>query len=265
MIHQFRDKKSINKRKKTIRTALFFGVFLLLSVTGALAWSAGLLNSIGKPIWRAEQAIINGAENASVLVRTKASVFRDNERLAEENSKLQNSMIDYQIIKTENEQLKELLGRIPEKSEFILSTILAKPNRSPYDTIVIDAGAISGIQVGQRVYANATIPIGEISKVYDKTSLVMLYSNPGQNTEVMLDGSNASASLVGRGGGNFEMIIPLELSANKGWAVLLPGTTTEVVAIIEEIISTPTDPIKRVLLRSPVNVQSIKWVQIKIK
>jgi cell shape-determining protein MreC len=265
MIHQFRDKKSINKRKKTIRTAIGFGVFLLLAVTGVLAWSAGLLSTIGRPVWQAQQAIVDTAHDASVLVRTKSSVFRDNDRLLGENAELNNSMIDYQVLKSENDQLRELLGRIPETSKFTLATILAKPNRSPYDTIIIDIGSNSGVEIGQRVYANASIPLGQISKVNDKTSLVMLYSNPGQKTEVILDGSNASVELVGRGGGNFEMIIPLELSANKGWAVLLPNTSTEVIAIIEEIISTPTDPIKKVLLRSPINIQSIKWVQVKSK
>ena len=61
------------------------------------------------------------------------------------------------------------------------------------------------------VYANGDIPIGNIGKVYAKTSLVALYTNPGQKTEGFINGTNASVELVGRGGGNFEMVIPLEL------------------------------------------------------
>jgi hypothetical protein len=172
-------------------------------------------------------------------------------------------MIDYQILKTENDQLKELLGRVPESYTFLLSTILAKPNKSPYDTLVIDGGINVGMVEGDLVYVNASTPVGKISNVYDKTSLVMLYSNPGQKTEAVLDGSNASVELVGRGGGNFEMIVPLDLSVGKGWVVVLPNLHTEVIAIIEEIISIPTDPVKKVILRSPVNIQNIKWVQVK--
>jgi rod shape-determining protein MreC len=265
MIHQFRDKKTINKRKKTIRTAIGLGIFLVLAITGALAWSSGLLNSIGRPIWKAQKAITDGVHNASVIVRTKSSVFRENDRLLKENTDLKNSVIDYQILKTENDQLRELFGRIPENNSFMLSTILAKPNRSPYDTIIIDAGTSSGVEEGQLVYASGSVPIGEISKVYDKTALVMLYSNPGQKTEAILDGSNASVELIGRGGGNFEMTIPLELNASKGMMVILPSTNTEIIATIEEIISIPTDPVKKVILRSPINIQSLKWVEVKLK
>ncbi len=91
----------------------------------------------------------------------------------------------------------------------------------------------------------------------------MLYSNPGQITEAVIDGSNASVEIVGRGGGNFEMTIPLDLSAESGKLIILPNTTSEVVAIVDRLISNPTDPIKKVLLRSPVNIQNLKWVQIK--
>jgi len=265
MIHQFRDKKEINKRKKTTKSLIGFSIFFLLFISGLLAWSGGLLNSIGRPIWLAQKAITDGAHNASFLMRTKGSVFRENDGLKKENLELRNAMIDYQILKTENQELRELLGRIPENYNFVLATILAKPNRSPYDTIILDAGFQSGIQEGQVVYANASIPVGQISQVYDKTSVVMLYSNPGQRTEGALDVSNASVELIGRGGGNFEMTIPLELTASKGMMVTLPSTNTEVIAVIEEIISIPTDPVKKVILRSPVNVQNIKWLQVKSK
>jgi hypothetical protein len=35
------------------------------------------------------------------------------------------------------------------------------------------------------------------------------------------------------------------------------------IALIDETISTPTDPFKKVLLSSPVNVQNLKWVEVK--
>jgi cell shape-determining protein MreC len=172
-------------------------------------------------------------------------------------------MVDYQILKKENTDLKETLGRLQESDNFILGNILTKPNHSPYDTIIIDIGEKSGIREGDLVYSNGNVPIGNISKIYTKTSLVSLYSNPGQKTEGYLNDSNASVELVGRGGGNFEMIIPLDLVVDKGSIVYLPGLSSLVVAIVDEIISKPSDPFKKVILSSPVNVQNLKWVEVK--
>lgn len=205
----------------------------------------------------------NGLYNINYLVRSKSSVSLENHNLIEEISALRLSMSDYQILKKENEDLKELLGRLPMNKDFVLGNILTKPNHSPYDTIVIDIGSSDNVSEGSLVYANGNIPIGNIGKVYEKTSLVTLYSNPGQKTEGFMDITNASVLLTGRGGGNFEMIIPVDLTAEKGTVIFLPGNNSEILALVDEIISRPSDPFKKVILSSPVNIQNLKWIQVK--
>jgi hypothetical protein len=144
-----------------------------------------------------------------------------------------------------------------------LANILTKPNHSPYDTIIIDIGKSIGIREGDLVYANGNIPVGFIGKVYDKTALVTLYTNPGQKTEGFINELNSPVTLIGRGGGNFEMIIPVELKIEKDTMVYMPGHIPFIIAFVDEVISQPSDPIKRVLLSSPVNVQNLKWVQVE--
>ena len=263
MIHQFRDKKQIVKRKRLIKNLILLGVFLVFASLGFFSYSRGLFNFIGRPIWKTKNLVVNKLENVGYVVRTKASVYKDNENLLKENTDLKASMIDYQILKSENISLKELLGRVPTGRDMVLANILTKPNYSPYDTIIVDIGDSSGVVVGDVVYSDMTIPIGEVSVVYGNSSLVTLYSNPGETTEAMIDGTNTSVELTGRGGGNFEMTIPIDLPFIKGAIVYLPGFSSEVVAIMEDVISSPNDPVKKVLLSSPVNVQSLKWVFVK--
>lgn len=263
MIHQFRDKNNIAKRKRAIKNLIFFGVFILLAVLGIYAFTSPLFHFIGKPIWRTKNLVINNVEDVGYVARTKASVFKENENLVKENLELKASMIDYQILKNENNSLKELFGRIPNGKDMVLGNILTKPNYSPYDTIIIDIGDENGIKIGEKVYANIITPIGEISRVYRNTSLVTLYSNPGKTTEAIINGVNTNVELVGRGGGNFETIIPIDLPFDKGTNILLPGLQSEIVAIMEDVISSPTDPVKKILLSSPVNVQNLKWVFVK--
>ncbi len=242
---------------------IWVGVFSFLALVGFFTWSGAFFTAIGRPIWKVESLFTTKVQDAGYIVRTKASVFKENAVLTQENTDLKASMVDYQILMTENDQLKELFGRMPSNSSFILGNILIKPNRSPYDTIIIDIGLNAGIKEGDQVFANAQTPIGLIKKVYSNTALVVLYSSPGQTTKATLDGSNANVELVGQGGGDFNMSIPLDLSAEAGTDVIFPGINPQIIAIVEQVISAPTDPVKKVILRSPINVQSLKWVQVK--
>ncbi len=263
MIHQFRDKNQIAKEKRRIKNIIFLCVFLLFAILGIYASSSPVLNYIGRPFWKAKNGVMNSIENIGYVARTKASVYRDNENLLKENIDLKTSMIDYQVLKNENITLKESFGRVPPGRDMVLANILTKPNHSPYDTIIIDVGGDVGIKINEQVFGNVITPIGEVVQVYDNTSLVALYSNPGKSTDAIIDVTNTSVELIGRGGGNFEMTVPVDIPFEKGTSVLLPNIQSEIIAIMQDVISTPNDPLKKILLSSPINVQSLKWVFVK--
>ena len=263
MIHQFRDKKEIIRRKRMIKNLIFLGIFLLFAILGVFGFFSPLLHFIGRPIWKVETSVKNNLVNIGYVTRTKTSVYKENQNLLSENVDLKNSMVDYQVLKNENISLKELFGRVSTKTDMVLANILTKPNHSPYDTIIIDVGHDVGINVGSKVYANVLTPLGEVSAVYSNTSLITLYSNPGKSTEAIIDGANTNIELVGRGGGNFEVTVPIEIPFNKGTSVLIPGLSSEIVATMQDVISLPNDPMKKILLSSPVNMQDLKWVFVK--
>lgn len=263
MMHQFLDKKQIVRRKKIIKNVIIFGTFFVLVILGIFSLTGQLFNFIGRPILETKQSIINGFTDIGYLFNTKEYLLNENRRLTEENSGIRLQMIDYQILKDENIDLKEMLGRNNLEDNFILGNILTKPSSSPYDTIIIDIGENDGVEINNVVYVNGDIPVGSITKLYEKTSLVSLFTNPGQKTEGFINGLNASVELTGRGGGNFEMIIPIELQVENGTIIYLPGLTSHVVALVDDVISAPTDPFKKVLLSSPVNIQNLKWVEVR--
>ncbi len=264
MIYQLRDKKQILRKKKIVKNLIIFVVIILIFVFGIISWSSNIFYNIGLPIWQSKKFISDGVDGASYLVASKKSVFRENENLKKENEDLKISMIDYQILKKENDDLKELLNRKQIDYNFVLANILSKPNKSPYDTIIIDIGLKDGILEGNMVYANGDIPIGVVEKVENNFSLVSLFTNPGQKTEGIIEGFNSSIELIGRGGGNFEVSLPVELEIQEGVKILLPSLNREIIATTIGIISKPNDPIKKVILTSPVNVQNLKWVEVKI-
>lgn len=263
MKYQFRDKKSIDRKKRLLKASLVVVIVVLFFVTGLVSVSGGMLNILGKPLWKMRSNISESVSANLHVVRTKKSVFAENEELQKRLIEQNLAMVDYGVLKSENTELKNLLGRLPKNHSFVLGNVLVRPSQSPYDTLIVDIGSDQGVKEGDKVFANANIPIGYVSHIYKDSSLVSLYSNPGETTEVMISGSNASVELVGRGGGNFEMSVPIDLPSDRGTMVLLPSSGSMVIATIEDVISNPTDPVKRVILRSPANIQQLKWVQIE--
>ncbi len=201
--------------------------------------------------------------NTSAYFYSKKSLLLQNEnfklRLNEEIAKMSN----YNSILDENIKIKEILGRKVERDEMVLASILSKPNQSPYDTIIIDAGTKESVTLGQRVFALGDVPIGTIAGVYPGSSKVILFSSPGEVTDVVISGHDVSMQLVGRGGGNFEMVLPRDLILEKGTEVVLPGITPHTVATVETIISDPRDSFQKALLLSPVNIFELKFVEIE--
>lgn len=258
MKRQYLNKKQTKNPKKI--TLIILVVFIGL---GLIFYSGVFLNIIGRPIWLSSNFISEKIKDLTYLFKDKKALNRENQILKEENLNLKLSHINYQILENDNLKLKEILNRLP-KGEFVLADILSKNNQSFYNTFIIDAGENNGIKEGDLVLAGGEIPIAKIEKVYKKTSLVSLFSNPQQETEAFIDGLNISINLIGRGGGNFEASVPMDLPIENGINVFLPNKNLSVLATIEEIISEPAEPHKKIILSSPVNIQELKRVTVEI-
>ncbi|MBI2627519.1 rod shape-determining protein MreC [Candidatus Nomurabacteria bacterium] len=194
---------------------------------------------------------------------SKNSLFRENENLKMQMNEDQATVANYNSILVENISLKEILERKDPKTNMTLSAILSKPNQNLYDTLIIDAGIKQGIKVGDTVFALGNIPIGRVSSVYNNSAKVVLFSNLGEKTQAMIVPQNIFMEIVGRGGGNFEMILPRDLTLTKGDQAILPGIATYVLGLVETIISDPRNPFVKALLVSPVNTRELKFVEVE--
>lgn len=191
----------------------------------------------------------------------KGSLSKENETLRLKLGELEAKILNHQVILAENEILKEIIGRQKEEHSFVLATILSKPNQTAYDTVVVDAGEREGVKTGNLVFAMGDIPIGKVGATTPSTATIILFSSAEERTLSLLPNS-VSYELIGRGGGNFEMILPRDVTLEAGDQAILPGIYPYVVATVETIISDPRDSFTKALLVSPVNIQSLKFVQV---
>lgn len=213
-------------------------------------------------VWLGEQYIVSSFYNTGAFFRSKQILQSENDRLQSELVEARTQMLDYNILTTENINLKETLGRAVSHS-YVLGTILVKPNRSAYDTVILDIGKESHITVGNFVFAYSVIPIGTITSVGNYTSTVTLFSTSGQKITGRIENLNIDVELTGRGGGNFEMQVPRDVVITSGMKVLLPSLNPLIIAEVSKSITDARDPVQTFLLTSPVNINQLNSVEVE--
>lgn len=255
------DKKAQRKKQAAI---FFIVVFFILfyfrtSVFYGLSFAS---STIFSPFLSLKNNTVAKFSEWQVYFNSKTSLTKELEDLQSKLSESEARMQNYDTVLDENENLKEIFNRKSEELKLTLAVILGRANQSPYDTLIIDAGESEGSTVGARVFALGNIPIGRIDTAYADSSKVILFSNSQEITPVNIGG--ALFDIVGRGGGNFELILPRDFVLEKGAEAVLPGIVPYVVAEVVSTISDPRDSFKKVLLTSPVNIGELKFVQIEI-
>lgn len=294
------DKKI--RKNKYFKYAIFFVILFIFIYfrSGIYRGFSTVSSVVFRPVLVLGNKIGDIFSGTGSYFSSKKSLLLENENLKNQLSEISNKESNYDTVLNENLSMKEALGRKNLSANMILGSILSKPNQSPYDTLIIDLGAKDGIIAKQRVFAIGNVPIGYISEVYPSSSKVVLYSNPGEKTEVIVPlggnvggesvnpippvtvdttstntvpvdstnpetiiGKDTFMQVIGRGGGNFEMILPRDAVMKKGAEAVLPGITPYTIGIVQTIISDPRDAFQKALLMSPVNIQDIKFVEVE--
>ncbi|MFM7088435.1 MAG: rod shape-determining protein MreC [Candidatus Paceibacterota bacterium] len=202
--------------------------------------------------------------NIKIFFISKTELAVENQALKQQLTERDARVANYEAIFNENEKIKEILLRKPDEKKILLAGILGTQNKSIYDSLIIDAGAEQGLHVGDRVFAYGDIPIGTIAEVFTRSATVTLYSTSGQQMSAVISGSDTFIELIGRGRGNFEVVLPRDFNIIEGTLVLLPGLHPYALAEVVTVISDPRDPFKKALLKSPINILELKFVQVEI-
>ncbi|MCH7756791.1 rod shape-determining protein MreC, partial [Patescibacteria group bacterium] len=204
---------------------------------------SGVLNYVAEPFWKGGQAISVFSEEISFFFRSNKSLVEENRKLRERNSELERITLLERGLIRENKELKALLGRNAGPN-FILAAVLARPALSPYDTFIIDVGRDHRISTGDRALVSGTFVIGEVTKVFQKTAQVKLFSSPGEKINVTLGTSNLLVVAEGRGGGNFEVTLPRGIEVKEGDTLAVPDINMQVLVIVERLSITPVSPLQ---------------------
>ncbi len=262
------------KRKKSVNIAIVVIIFLILIYfrAGVFRGFSSAAHFVFRPVIKFGGGVREEISSIGLNFRSKKTLSAENENLKSQIAESAADRANYASLVDENNKLKEILNRKTDKKEFILAGILAKPNQSPYDTLIIDAGKNDGVTENAKVFALGhsltgealgNVPIGRVVEVFTNSSKVILFSNPREKTDVVILGRDIFLQAIGRGGGNFELVLPRDLEILKDAEADLPGIEHYILGTVQSIISDPRDSFQKALLTSPVNVQELKFVEIE--
>ena len=256
-------KKKQKKYTQLLLLAVVFAICIAVSIT-FFDFFSRIGHTVFSPVLAMTNRVSTNIKNVKTFFISKTSLALENQELKQQLLAIDARLANYEAIFNENEKIKEILLRKPGEKKMLLAGILGTQNKSLYDSLIIDAGLTQGLEVGDRVFAYGDIPIGTIADVFSESARVSLYSTSGENMSAVLSGSDTFIELVGRGRGNFEVILPRDFDIVEGTLVLLPGLTPYALAEVVTVISDPRDPFKKALLKSPINILELKFVQIEI-
>jgi len=264
MIYHQRD-----NRRKRVRFIKIFSLFIILIIFVSLLNAfaphlfSPLVHAISRPLFSSQSLIGHSAVTLRDLVYSKQQLADENRRLREELKLINAIRTERDVYKKQVTELEETLGRVNDPTRMVFARILSKPGSSPYDTIIVDVGRDEGIQSQDLVLGPDDIVLGEVSEVYGKTSVIILYSSPEHKTPVLVGNNTIEASAVGKGGGTFEIRLPRNVEVVEGDAVAATRFPTKPFGTIYKVMLEPTDTFEKVLFRNPLNINEMSSVLIQ--
>ncbi len=247
------------RRKKLLFFSLIIAILIIFFIT---PFGSRILFTAVRPFWNIENSILSFISAKNDILSSKSSLIAENQTLKDEIAKNKAEIEIADLLKSENEELKNIVGRKNQKEKIILAAVLVKPFFSPYDTLLIDIGENMGIKAGDEVIADGQTHIGFIKEVYGNTSKVVLYSSNGEKVKVLIGPDNIEKEAKGVGGGNFLIEMPVESGIKEGDTIVIPSISTNIFGIVEKIDVKDNDSIEKVLFKSSVNINELKWVEI---
>lgn len=202
------------------------------------------------------------SDSISLLFNSKQSLIKKVVALQTAINAQESSLTTLSTLEKENVALKTELNR-EHSIKGTLGRVIVPPNRSIYDTLVIDIGIEDGLTVGQSVYAFGSVALGTISDVSPHSATVLLYSASGRQTVGTTTGSDIAVTLIGRGSGEYEVRMPRDIVFEQGGVISEQSISVHTLATIQKIVTDARDPFQRLLAKAPVNLQTMKWVIVK--
>ncbi len=162
-------------------TAIVIGVMIYtLSRGGYTSSSASFFDKIFEPINKLSTNISGKVSTSLDTLVNAQQYYEENQKLKEQLNELYGTIVDYDNLKRENEELRVMLGLKEKYEDFTFSppcSIIARQTNDPYGTFTIDKGSNDGIKPYDPVITSQGL-VGVCFDVSTSTSKVRTLYSP---------------------------------------------------------------------------------------
>ncbi len=241
-------------------------IFLIFVLSG---WGRELLTGplvfVARPFWQASDNLgTTITTQVAALGQSRSALLIENKNLRDENSQLKIKLLAKNNVEADNTKLRAILGQSVAEIKPVVAQVIFLPNFVPYNNLLLDVGKNNGLRplkVGDLVVADNSVLIGRLAEVDATYSKVELLS-VANNLAVVIGNKNVPAVAVGAGAGNFTITLPKDTPVFVGDRVTVPLLNNYLIGIVGQIEKVTSRPTQTVLVRTPVNLFQLKWLEI---
>lgn len=258
--------KNKDRRKRRPNVWIILGLLLVLYLAGP--WIYRGLSPVAvfvvRPIFQASEASHGVLFQTVNFFRLQRSLVLDKERLLEENRLLAGKVSAYEAKMTELVQLQKSVGRFATSSAPLLARVFDRPPHLSFDTLLVDIGREDApdLSLGDKVFIEREIILGEVVQIFEHTSKIKLYSSPGTKIGVTIGATHIPANATGAGGGNFIVLLPRTVTIKPGDQVLTLGQSHHLLGTVLAVDNDTRNPTQTIHIAAPVNIYELSFVEI---
>lgn len=261
----FSSKTKTNSRRNSLSRTRYI-LILALAVCGfvLLAYARGGVGTVAStlfhPLLSIKTWVLESLGGVPLYLRAQQTLISKIQLLENELKEKEDDTVTFKQLQAENNALNELFG-LAEHSR-IIARVLARPNQTPYDTLLIDRGIADGIVEGAVVYIKENLAVGVIVHAYTQSSLVQLVSSPGVRATAYIFGPNIFTESEGMGGGVLRVTVPQGIPFAVGDVVVLPAGGTGAYGEVVSIEAVESSPEQYGYVTSPISLQAVRYVSV---
>ncbi len=224
----------MKKNKKSTVIGIIITSLILIFLVAVSNMKIEKISQIGNPF----TSFVNSIQNGMVYLKNKIAknesffidvdeVRQENESLKKENSELQQSLRELEIVKAENATLKEYVNLTDKYSEYSTrpADIIQKDISNYSKTIIINAGKKDGIDVNMTVISDKGL-VGHVISVTDDTAKVQTIIDTSSTVTSTISTTRDSIVVRGEIDSNNEIrasFIPTDANVLEGDTVETSG------------------------------------------
>lgn len=253
------------RRKVGKRFIVALLVFLSFYALGGIAFRplSSPLTLVFRPLWWSGEAMSSTIFGIVDFFRDHNKLANENRRLQKENTELKIKLLANQRLTLDNNALRQACGRIDEKQSPLVGQVIFLPNFVPYQTLLVDIGSSNTskvLRVGDLAVSLGDVLIGRVVELGRWSSKVELLSAEKEIT-VTVGASKIPAVATGSGAGNFSIVLPKSTPIKVGDAIRAPLYNDLLIGTVRYVEKIPSRPNQTILVSVPVNLWQLQWLK----